>query len=123
MAKLQYLSSLVWLFGMLNLFLGMGIVETVVLGGTAMNGKVEQGQYYLFHKPDYTRVSERVYKVCLSYERTVVSVSVASFLAAFITSAVQGRAKKRICDFLKRKTDAVCEEDKEPLPPPSERSG
>ena len=117
--KLHHISTLVWLFGMLNLCLGMGIVETVVLGGTAMGGKVEQGQYYLFRKPGYTKVSEPVYKFCLSYERVVVSVSVGSFLAALITSALQGRANKSMSNLLKPKPNSDDEEGKEPFTPAS----
>jgi len=44
---------------MFNLSVGLGVVESGLMGGTATNGKIENGRYYLGERGWYTEVSEK----------------------------------------------------------------
>jgi hypothetical protein len=74
--------------GALNFIFGIGILETLVMGGTAHHGKFEQGQYYL-GEIVYTPVSSTTFFICKYYEIAVISTFILSFIAACITYYMQ----------------------------------
>jgi hypothetical protein len=73
---------------------GIGIVEEGILGGTARDGKVEHGQFYLHQKGRYYGVSAATYNVCWYYEQVVVGLCLVSVAAAGVSYVVQRPPRK-----------------------------
>ncbi|MHC4756824.1 MAG: hypothetical protein ACYTBP_16995 [Planctomycetota bacterium] len=93
--KLHYITILILFVAALNFICGMGIVETLIMGGTAGHGKFEQGQYYL-GEVVYTPVSSSTFLICKYYEIAVLSTFVLSSIAACITFYMQEEPKETI---------------------------
>ena len=60
------------------------------LGGDALSGKVEAGQYFLGYKGDYTAVSKQVFQYSKVHELSVV----VTLPLAILTGFFFGRSKK-----------------------------
>jgi hypothetical protein len=93
--KLQVARSV--LFGVFLLNFIAFVVGTLYLGGDAINGRVEDGHYYLWGKDrhghgEFTEVNEEVFR----YSRWHAYSLVATCLACFGAAAGEGLAKKRI---------------------------
>ena len=86
--KLHHVTILIIFVAALNFIYGMVIVETLIMGGTALHGKFEQGQYYL-GEIVYTPVHSSTFLICKYYEIAVISTFVLSTIAAFITYCMQ----------------------------------
>lgn len=93
--KIHYITILILFFGALNFLYGMIIVETLVMGGTAGHGKVENGQFYL-GEVVYTPVSSSTFLICKYYETAVMSTLVLSAIAAFITYYMQEEPRETL---------------------------
>ncbi len=86
--KLHYITILIFFVGALNFIYGICIFETLVMGGNALHGKFEQGQFYL-GEIVYTPVSSSTFLICKYYEIAVLSTFVLSIIAAFSTYYMQ----------------------------------
>jgi len=86
--KLHYITILIFFVGALNFIYGILIFETLVMGGNALHGKFEQGQFYLGELV-YTPVSSSTFLICKYYEIAVFSTFVLSPIAACITYYMQ----------------------------------
>ena len=95
--KLHYIACLVLCVGVMNFVCGMGIVELYILGGSATNGKIEQGQFYLGQYGIYTPVSSFTFWTCKYYEIFVL-VTCMSLPAAFITYRMQEEPRETVLD-------------------------
>jgi hypothetical protein len=94
--KLHYIAVVVCCVGAVNFICGMGIVESLIMGGTALNGKFEQGQYYLGQGGDYTPVSSSTFLICKYYEVAVLLTFSLSAIAACITYYMQEEPKETL---------------------------
>lgn len=104
-AKLHAIVTVVLLFGALNFALGMGIVEVGIMGGTALNGKIEQNQYYLGEHGTYTEVSAKTYVLCLYYEKALLAIIFSSLVGAAVTYVAQRPPRHTIFNMLRDHTD------------------
>ena len=95
MKKLHYITILILFVVALNFLYGMVIVETLVMGGTALHGKFEQGQYYL-GEIVYTPVSSSTFLICKYYEIAVLTTFVSSIIAACITYYMQEEPRETL---------------------------
>ena len=86
--KLHYITILIFFVGALNFIYGILIFETLVMGGNALHGKFEQGQFYLGELV-YTPVSSSTFLICKYYEIAVLSTFILSSIAACITYYMQ----------------------------------
>lgn len=94
--KLHYIAIVVFFAGAVNFICGMGIVEPLIMGGTALHGKFEQGQYYLGEWGHYTPVFSSTFSICKYYETAVLSTFVLSAIAACITYYMQEEPKETL---------------------------
>lgn len=76
--KLQTAVGIFFLLAVFNFPLWMVIDRSQ--GGSALNGKVENGRYYLGDHGQYTEVSQSVYSINRTYE----TVSVIAFVATIV---------------------------------------
>lgn len=81
--------------GGLNFVGGMLIVETLIMGGTALHGKIEGDQYYL-GEIVYTPVSSSTFLICKYYEITIMTIFAISSIAALITYYQQERPRETL---------------------------
>lgn len=70
---------------MLNMLVGIFIVEVFFIGGTALNGKIDSGKYYVGEHGVYTEVSKSTYQLLLSYEKTTLLALFASLAILLLT--------------------------------------
>ena len=96
MKRIHYITLLAFVFGGFNFLLGMGIIEVGIMGGTATNGKIEQGEYYLGEHGTYTPVSHATFKICKNYEKFVIFLFVFSFIASGLTYLLQKRPRETL---------------------------
>lgn len=94
--KFHYIVVMITIFGGLNFILGMGIVESGIMGGTALNGKFEQGQFYLGEGGVYILVSPSTFFICKYYEISVLLTIFFSFVVAIITYRMQEEPKETL---------------------------
>jgi hypothetical protein len=94
--KLHYIAIIITIFGGLNFLLGICVVEVGIMGGTAVNGKFEQGQFYLGEHGVYTPVSTSTFFTCKYYEVSVLLTVLFSFVAALITYHMQEEPKETL---------------------------
>jgi hypothetical protein len=94
--RLHYIAIVVCGVGAVNFICGMGIVESLIMGGGALIGKFEQGQYYLGQWGDYTPVSSSTFSICKYYEVAVLLTFSLSAIAACITYCMQEEPKETL---------------------------
>jgi hypothetical protein len=94
--KLHYITIVVCFVGALNFICGIGIVETGIMGGRALNGKIEQDQFYLGGGGEYTPVSSATFLICKYYEISILLIIGLSLMAAFITYSMQEEPKETL---------------------------
>ncbi len=85
--KLQLTIGLFSIIAILNFLLFMVITQNQ--GGSALNGKVENGHYYLGEHGHYTEVSQAVYLLNQAYEIITLAAFGVTFLIGVIYSLFQ----------------------------------
>ncbi len=85
--KLQMTIGLFTIIAIPNFLLFMIITQNQ--GGSALNGKVENGHYYLGEHGQYTEVSQAVYSLNRVYEIITLSAFGVTFLIGVIYSLFQ----------------------------------
>jgi len=86
--------------GALNFVCGICLVEEGIMGGTARNGKFEQGQFYLGSHGVYTPVSPDTFFICKYYETSVLLIIILSILSVLITYHMQEEPKETLSSKL-----------------------
>ena len=86
-SKLQVAIGLFFGLSILNFALMMVVIR--IQGGGALNGKVENGRYYLGEAGRYTEVTQSVYTSGRTYE----TISVVTFLVTIVTGIAYSALK------------------------------
>ena len=98
--KLLFACNTAWVLGILNFLIFVAIA--CYLGGDAVNGKVEEGRYYLFGvravagQKVYTEVSESVFRYSQWHAYSVLVSWPLVMTAAYVANRIRKRSKKLI---------------------------
>ena len=84
-ARVHYIAILSLTLISMNFMIGMGLIETGILGGTAFRGTIEQDRFYLGRHGVLIPVSRRTYIVCEVYEKSLFILGLLSFITAVST--------------------------------------
>lgn len=103
--RIHNIAVLLFLLGAVNFALGMGIIEIGIMGGTAMNGNVEQGNYYLGEHGTYTKVSQKTFTICLYYEKALLTMMFLSPVVSVVTYVAQRPPRHTIFKMLQKGKD------------------